>query len=109
MPRNLPFKPTHEMLSLVGTTREQFALILDKLGYVAEGEGEDLTYRKKSFKKKARGPRPQPQKNEQKPTATDRKKSKGKQTEQKRPQVKEKEKEIAPDSPFAILKTLGKK
>ena len=109
LPRNLPFKPTHEMLSLVGTTREQFALILDKLGYVAEGEGEDLTYRKKSFKKKTRGPRQQPQKNEQKTAAPDRKKSKGKQTEQKRPQVKEKEKEIDPDSPFAILKTLGKK
>jgi len=106
LPRNLPFRPTHEMLSLVGTTREQFALILDKLGYVAEGEGDDITYRKKSFRKKARGPKPQAERT-QKAAAPDIKKAKGKHPEPKRPQVKEKE--IDPDSPFAILKTLGKK
>ncbi len=106
LPRNLPFKPTHEMLSLVGTTREQFSLILDKLGYVAEGEGEEITYRRKSFKKKARDTK-SPKKNNAKAGMTDQKKQKSTRAEQRRPQAKEKA--IDPDSPFAILKTLGKK
>ena len=107
LPRNLPFKPTHEMLSLVGTTREQFSLILDKLGYVAEGEGDDLTYRRKSFKKKKKGPKTdrkdRPQAHAKKRTQ----KPNDKRSAQKQPQPKPKE--IDPDSPFAILKTLGKK
>ena len=106
LPRNLPFKPTHEMLSLVGTTREQFSLILDKLGYVAEGEGEDLTYRRKSFKKKKKGPK-QDRKDRPKTQAKGTQKTGNKRPAQKRPQPKPKE--IDPDSPFAILKTLGKK
>lgn len=106
LPRNLPFKPTHEMLSLVGTTREQFSLILDKLGYVAEGEGEDLTYRRKSFKKKKKGPKPD-QRGRPQASAKDVRKAGSKRPAQKRSQPKPKE--IDPDSPFAILKTLGKK
>ncbi|MEX1036740.1 MAG: helicase-related protein [Sneathiella sp.] len=106
LPRNLPFKPTHEMLSLVGTTREQFALILDRLGYVAEGEGDDLTYRKKSFKKKPRNQKPANREGSQRP-AKGAPKPKGKRPEPKRQPPKEKE--IDPDSPFAILKILGKK
>ncbi|MDF2365705.1 helicase-related protein [Sneathiella sp.] len=106
LPRNLPFKPTHEMLSLVGTTREQFSLILDKLGYVAEGEGEDLTYRRKSFKKKKKSPK-QDRKDKPKVQEKGAQKAGNKRPAQKRPQPKPKE--IDPDSPFAILKTLGKK
>jgi ATP-dependent RNA helicase SUPV3L1/SUV3 len=106
LPRNLPFKPTHEMLSLVGTTREQFSLILDKLGYMAEGEGDELTYRRKSFKKKKKGPR-QDRKDKPKSQAKGAQKASSKRTPPKRPQ--QKPKEIDPDSPFAILKTLGKK
>ncbi|MBO0332276.1 hypothetical protein J0X12_01530 [Sneathiella sp. CAU 1612] len=106
LPRNLPFKPTHEMLSLVGTTREQFSLILDKLGYVAEGEGDELTYRRKSFKKKKKGPKPD-RKERPQSTAKGTQKTGSKRPVQKRPQPKQKE--IDPDSPFAILKTLGKK
>ncbi|WP_288904519.1 helicase-related protein [uncultured Sneathiella sp.] len=106
LPRNLPFKPTHEMLSLVGTTREQFSLILDKLGYVAEGEGDELTYRRKSFKKKKKGPKSD-RKERPQSTAKGAQKTGSKRPVQKRPQPKQKE--IDPDSPFAILKTLGKK
>ena len=106
LPRNLPFKPTHEMLSLVGTTREQFSLILDKLGYVAEGEGDKLTYRKKSFKKKAQASKPH-KKGGHKAAVPGSSKPKGKRPDQNRP--KPKEKEIDPDSPFAILKSLNKK
>ena len=106
LPRNLPFKPTHEMLSLVGTTRDQFALILDRLGYVAEGDGEDLTYRKKSFKKKPQNQKPAPRDTSPR-RAKSGQKPKGAKPQPKRPPPKEKA--IDPDSPFAILKTLGKK
>ncbi|MZR29295.1 helicase-related protein [Sneathiella litorea] len=108
LPRNLPFKPTHEMLSLVGTTREQFSLILDKLGYIAEGEGEDLTYRRKSFKKKKQGPKPE-RRDKTRARAKDTQKSGNKRPAQAQKRPQPKQKEIDPDSPFAILKTLGKK
>ncbi|TNE34109.1 MAG: hypothetical protein EP348_11625 [Alphaproteobacteria bacterium] len=112
-PRNLPFKPTHEMLSLVGTTREQFALILDKLGYEAKGEGEDVIYRRKSFKK-AQG-RKKPHKNAEgnvKPARDHAPRSKGKPKSKPNGPARKgppKPREIDPDSPFAILQSLGKK
>ncbi|MEP4190060.1 MAG: helicase-related protein [Sneathiella sp.] len=104
-PRNLPFKPTHEMLSLVGTTRAQITLILENLGYEAKGEGEELTYRKAPFKKRKR-----PQ-NDARPG---KKPNNGKRTDtKKQPQNRykpaPKAKEVDPDSPFAILKNLGTK
>jgi len=105
-PRNLPFKPTHEMLSLVGTTREQFTLILEKLGYEAKVDGEDITYQRIPFHKRKRKAKPAPKgrrpenKRGKKPDA------KAKPVHRKpAPRVKEPD----PDSPFAILKTLGKK
>ncbi|PHQ66168.1 MAG: hypothetical protein COB93_12325 [Sneathiella sp.] len=109
-PRNLPFKPTHEMLSLVGTTREQFTLILEKLGYGAKLDGEDLTYQRIPFHKRKRkekpAPRPRRPDNKAAPKAESRGKSQSKPPYRKpAPRVKEAD----PDSPFAILKTLGKK
>ncbi|MCF8467561.1 MAG: hypothetical protein K9G33_09190 [Sneathiella sp.] len=107
LPRNLPFKPTHEMLSLVGTTREQFSLILDKLGYAAQGEGDELTYRRKSFRKQTRKPKPVGKDGPRPQNAGGAPKPAGKRPAQQRPAPKPRE--IDPDSPFAILKTLGKK
>ncbi|MCG8492951.1 MAG: DEAD/DEAH box helicase [Sneathiellales bacterium] len=102
-PRNLPFKPTHEMLSLVGTTREQFTLILQNLGYEAKGEGEELVYQKAPFKKRKR---PAPgQKNKKGP----KKKPDNKGFKSSGPRKTQKVQEIDPDSPFAILKNLNTK
>jgi len=106
LPRNLAFKPTHEMLSLVGTTKEQFTLILDQLGYEAKGEGEELTYKRASFKKRKHKPANAPEG-----------KARGKRGDapqhagNKRPAAaaKPKAREMDPDSPFAILKTLNTK
>ncbi len=105
LPRNLPFKPTHEMLSLVGTTKEQFSLILEQLGYEAKGEGEEITYRKAPFKKrKQNGPKgksgkPGGHKDKGgKPAAKSGRKAKPR-----------KEPEFDPNSPFAVLKNLKTK
>ncbi|MBL4740833.1 MAG: hypothetical protein JKY12_07550, partial [Sneathiella sp.] len=104
LPRNLPFKPTHEMLSLVGTTREQFTLILENLGYEAKGEGEELTYQKISFKKRKRA---------QQPSSANRNQSKKKGAPQNKTPFRKaapaKAKEIDPHSPFAVLKNLNTK
>ncbi|WP_373084547.1 helicase-related protein [Sneathiella sp.] len=107
LPRNLPFKPTHEMLSLVGTTREQFSLILSKLGYEALGEGDEITYQRKSFKKQNRSKNPRHNKDVKPKRDKESVKPVNalKQPRKAPPKVKE----IDPDSPFAILKTLGKK
>ncbi|WP_415237517.1 helicase-related protein [Sneathiella sp.] len=102
-PRNLPFKPTHEMLSLVGTTREQFTLILENLGYGAKGEGDELTYQKVPFKKRKRPALGQ------KPNKGHKKKPDGKKFKPNHPKQAPKAKQIDPDSPFAILKTLNTK
>lgn len=102
-PRNLPFKPTHEMLSLVGTTREQFTQILQNLGYEAKGEGDELVYQKAPFKKRKRpvsGP-----KNKKGP----KKKPDSKNFKSSAPRKAQKAQEIDPDSPFAILKNLNTK
>ncbi len=106
LPRNLPFKPTHEMLSLIGTTREQFTMILEKIGYEAKGEGEDITYQRVPFKKrkrKADAPKRSRSNAEKNRPAKD---GKGKPPHRKPPA---REKEPDPDSPFAILKSLGTK
>jgi ATP-dependent RNA helicase SUPV3L1/SUV3 len=107
-PRNVPFKPTHEMLSLVGTTREQFALILEKLGYEANGEGEELVYQRIPFHKRKRkaGPPAKGKKHRADHKDKGKKSSAGKQSPRK---IAPKQKEPDPDSPFAILKTLGQK
>ncbi len=103
-PRNLPFKPTHEMLSLVGTTREQFTLILENLGYEAKGEGEELIYQKAPFKKRKRPQ--QPHSNQKRsPNKTERSPKKGPPRKVSSPKVKE----MDPDSPFAVLKNLNTK
>ncbi|MEH6525853.1 MAG: helicase-related protein [Sneathiella sp.] len=106
LPRNQPFKPTHEMLSLVGTTREQFSLILAKLGYEQQGEGEEITFRRVPFHKRKRSEKPKP--NGRKPQQN----TAGKPTSKSKPAHRKpapRAPEIDPDSPFAILKTLGKK
>ncbi|MEH6402203.1 MAG: helicase-related protein [Sneathiella sp.] len=104
LPRNLPFKPTHEMLSLVGTTREQFTLILENLGYEAKGEGEELIYQKISFKKRKRA---------QQPTSTKKHQPKKNGVPQNKGPFRKaapvKVKEIDPHSPFAVLKNLNTK
>jgi len=104
LPRNLPFKPTHEMLSLVGTTREQFTLILENLGYEAKGEGEELTYQKLSFKKRKRA---------QQPSSAKRSQPRNKGASQNKAPFRKatpaKAKEIDPHSPFAVLKNLNTK
>ena len=105
LPRNLPFKPTHEMLSLVGTTKEQFTLILDQLGYEARGEGDELTYRKAPFKKRKSGGAHakcgKPAKGKSAPR-------KGNNDRPSRPN-KPKAPEFDPNSPFAVLKNLKTK
>ncbi len=101
-PRNLPFKPTHEMLSLVGTTREQFTLILENLGYEAKGEGEDLTYQRVPFKKRKRPVQNGKQGKGPKKMASGKKPN-------NRPKPSQKPREVDPDSPFAVLKNLGTK
>jgi len=107
LPRNLAFKPTHEMLSLVGTTKEQFTLILEQLGYEAKGEGDELTYKKIPFKKRKRNTAPN---KGRKPNAS---KDGSPRKERNRPASSGKQKpraqEIDPDSPFAILKNLTMK
>ncbi|GLQ05610.1 helicase-related protein [Sneathiella chinensis] len=105
LPRNLPFKPTHEMLSLVGTTREQFTLILEHLGYKASGEGEELIYQKAPFKKRKK--QAQPAGKEKGPRG----KGAGAPRKAAGPGRAKptKTREIDPDSPFAVLKNLGTK
>lgn len=106
LPRNQPFKPTHEMLSLVGTTREQFSLILEKLGYEQQGEGDDITYRRVPYYKRKRSEKPKPKGRKPQQNAAGKAPSKAKPAHRKpTPRAPE----IDPDSPFAILKTLGKK
>ncbi len=105
LPRNLPFKPTHEMLSLVGTTKEQFTLILEHLGYEASGEGDDVTYKKVGFKKrKFKGPKGDGAKPQNKKGS---KPGKGPKTPNKF--SKAKDKGFDPNSPFAVLKGLKTK
>jgi ATP-dependent RNA helicase SUPV3L1/SUV3 len=106
LPRNQPFKPTHEMLSLVGTTREQFSLILEKLGYEAKGEGEDVIYQRVPFHKRKRKDKPKP-KGKHPPQNKSGKPAANSRPAHRKPAPKARE--IDPDSPFAILKTLGKK
>ena len=109
-PRNLAFKPTHEMLSLVGTTREQFTLILKYLGYEANGEGEELTYQRVPFKKRKAKPQG-PHKSNGKPNGKNGP-AKGKGGKPRGPmgsKPKQERKEVDPDSPFAVLKSLKTK
>jgi ATP-dependent RNA helicase SUPV3L1/SUV3 len=103
-PANLAFAPTHEMLSLVGTTREQFTIILDKLGYDAFGEGDDLQYKRKSFHKRRRPNTNKPHAKQGKGNAN---KGGKKPSQHRKPAPKQKE--IDPDSPFAILKDLTRR
>lgn len=104
LPRNLPFKPTHEMLSLVGTTKEQFTLILDQLGYEARGEGDELTYRKAPFKKRnGNGPHAKGGKPAQGKSAP--RKGNDKSSRPNKPKAPE----FDPNSPFAVLKNLKTK
>ncbi|MCR9214371.1 MAG: helicase-related protein [Proteobacteria bacterium] len=106
LPRNLPFKPTHEMLSLIGTTREQFTMILEKIGYEAKGEGEEIIYHRAPFKKRQRKSGPPKRSRSKAENARPVKESKGKPARRK---SQTREKEPDPDSPFAILKSLGTK
>jgi ATP-dependent RNA helicase SUPV3L1/SUV3 len=108
-PRNLPFKPTHEMLSLVGTTKDQFTLILENLGYEAKGEGEELLFQRASFKKR-RGKKPEHTQDRNAKGKNNAPRSKGKgRPNNTHGRPKAKEKEMDPHSPFAILKTLNTK
>ncbi len=109
-PRNLAFKPTHEMLSLVGTTREQFTLILKYLGYEAKGEGEELTYQRAPFKKR-KSAKPHAPRKGGKP-AGKKGPAKGKGGKPRGPmsaKPNQGRKEIDPDSPFAVLQSLKNK
>ncbi|MBE7638467.1 hypothetical protein GUA87_16540 [Sneathiella sp. P13V-1] len=108
-PRNQPFKPTHEMLSLVGTTREQFTLILKYLGYEAKGEGEEITYRRAPFKK--RGGKPNQGKKGSGKSGNRKPNAKGHSNAPRKAggKPKQERKEIDPDSPFAVLQSLKTK